>query len=71
MVQCALFLALRQNIAQEIQIRKQERNDASVLCSSPGNPEVFEAVMQVKAIRHGNVRINANVNSFVPQAGKS
>ena len=28
-------------------------------------------LMQVKAIRHGNVCINANVNSFVPQAGKS
>lgn len=51
--------------------KKQERNDASLISITPENPEVFEAVIEVKAIRHENVCISASVNSSVPQAGKS
>lgn len=70
-MKCAFLLALRQKISQGRQRRKQKRNDVSLVSSTPGNPEVFEAVMRVKAISHRNFCITANVNSFVQQAGKA
>lgn len=71
MVKCALLLALRQKISQGSHIRKQERNDASLISSSPRNLDDFEAVMRVRIISHGNSCISANMNSFGPQAGKA
>lgn len=51
--------------------RKQEKDNASLISSTPRKPEVFEAVMQVKAISHEYLYVNANVNLLVPQAGKT
>lgn len=56
---------------QGSQIKKQEKDNASLISSTPWKPEVFEAVMQVKAISYGNLYVNANMNLLVPQADKT
>lgn len=62
--------SLREDITGELikQTKKQtitnKINDASLISSTPGNPEVFKAVIQVTVISYRNVYIIANVNSL-------